>query len=493
MTPGLSNEPHIRDPINGADSADTKAAKAAISEEDIKRWSAIAGVTPALPKEPEPMPSAPKEEKSKAFPLLPPPPSSSRSSGSRFNFFSRNKSGTSLQDEDSDSDGDDMGTGYAKLGAPVSDDDDDGYESEKPFTRRPVREAEKKDEPPADEPLEAGPALSPVSQPISSATGEGSISPATGESSSSAELRSALREVLERVQSLVRDSLTQLTQTESHKELAASHSSLLTTLKISRSNLVMAEANTEMLEEELRRAKAAARANMPRPAGIDTAGRVSGEHLPARSPSTAAFPGKESKGWFGIKKPAGSLPSPSGSESGGLRVSTDVQRTSTPAPEDEVVRLRSQLDTQAAELETLKTGKKEIEAELEGLSQALFEEANKMVADERRKRAEVEETLKEINGECEVLKETIKVLGGRPEEPPTPSAESEAESEVPGEQTPNLDRHYAALRRSIHHVVDGPTPDPSVPASPDEAPKFGSPGFESEPNPWANNGSPVVV
>lgn len=299
-------------------------------------------------------------------------------------------------------------------------------------------------------------------------------------------------------------------------------------MKISRSNLVMAEANTEMLEEELRRAKAAvARAQM-RPT-IETPSRTSTDHTHVRTPSGSILPGKETKSWFGMKRPSGTLPSPSTSEAGhSFRVSSDAPRS--PATEDEVKRLRAQLETQAAELETLKTGKKEIEAELEGLSQALFEEANKMVADERKRRAAVEESLEEVRGEREALRETIKVLSGAEKEAEMAQAEDEAEAEgpessgIPGirwdptevsrAHTPNLDKHYAALRRSIHHVVDGPTPDPSMPASPmsgastardepegssppEAGPQlpgaFGPPALDNEPNPWASNGSPVVV
>lgn len=127
------------------------------------------------------------------------------------------------------------------------------------------------------------------------------------------------------------------------------------------------------------------------------------------------------------------------------------------------------------ELTELKKGKLEMETELENLSQALFEEANKMVADERKRRAEVEENLKEVREEREVLRATIKVLGGQ-----GPASEStavqdaikadggeeegedgEAENgKVKEEPLDNfmprdLDKHYEALRKSIHHVSDG--------------------------------------
>nr|XP_019014851.1 uncharacterized protein I206_00938 [Kwoniella pini CBS 10737]OCF53632.1 hypothetical protein I206_00938 [Kwoniella pini CBS 10737] len=122
----------------------------------------------------------------------------------------------------------------------------------------------------------------------------------------------------------------------------------------------------------------------------------------------------------------------------------------------------AKMDGMSKELAELKTGKVEMEAELENLSQALFEEANKMVADERRKRAELEEFFKEVKEEREALRETIKVLGGKVEEPSNPppegstedSKEEEEEDELADDFVPrDLDKHYAALRKSIHHVA----------------------------------------
>lgn len=257
--------------------------------------------------------------------------------------------------------------------------------------------------------------------------------------------------------------------------MSTSHSTLLTSLKIARSNLVMAEANTEMLEEELKRAKAAvtsapptvgrftqpgvprnstdqARASLEgtRPASIAGAGG------PGSAPQTGTA-GNGGKGGFGFwgssnGKKKSALSSPTDSEhripqrAGSVSVNRD----------DELRQLREQLESQASEVEALKVGKKEIEAELEGLSQALFEEANKMVADERKKRAEVEENLREVRDEREALRQTIKVLGGPTPKPGTPAPPEEA----PQEEPRDLDRHYAALRRSIHHAIDGPTPEP---------------------------------
>ena len=133
------------------------------------------------------------------------------------------------------------------------------------------------------------------------------------------------------------------------------------------------------------------------------------------------------------------------------------------------------IDAMSKELAELKKGKVEMEAELENLSQALFEEANKMVADERKKRAEVEEALKEVKEEREALKQTIKVLDGQGAADDGAIVESvksarsvagaddspKGEEDLPEEFQPrDLDKHYEALRRSIHHVSDGATDGP---------------------------------
>ncbi|ORY29003.1 hypothetical protein BCR39DRAFT_183221 [Naematelia encephala] len=123
---------------------------------------------------------------------------------------------------------------------------------------------------------------------------------------------------------------------------------------------------------------------------------------------------------------------------------------------------QTKIETMGKELVELKKGKVDMEAELENLSQALFEEANKMVADERRRRAEIEELLKEVREEREALRSTIKVLGGKVEEEAQAAGEEEEtkvdevkDSEDPDFVPRDLDKHYEALRKTIHHVSDG--------------------------------------
>jgi hypothetical protein len=120
---------------------------------------------------------------------------------------------------------------------------------------------------------------------------------------------------------------------------------------------------------------------------------------------------------------------------------------------------QTKIDSMSKELADLKKGKVEMEAELENLSQALFEEANKMVADERKARAELEESLKEVKEEREALRETIKVLGGQVADASSSQGDSEDGEDdqvgkLPDFQPRDLDKHYEALRKSIHHVTD---------------------------------------
>ena len=150
---------------------------------------------------------------------------------------------------------------------------------------------------------------------------------------------------------------------------------------------------------------------------------------------------------------------------------TNVQTAKPPADPymQELSRLR-QLDRSSQqkieaitkELAEMKKGKIEMEAELENLSQALFEEANKMVADEKKRRVEMEEALKEVKAEREALRDTIKVLGGQVESGSSKGDSDELQvpdngvvvAASPDFAPRDLDKHYEALRKSIHHVAD---------------------------------------
>lgn len=138
-----------------AETADMSGAAAIISEEELARWSKIAGIslpegstqqkgvtsaiaaTPSA-QAPAPVPAAAPPQMAappaKAFPsLAPPPPPASKvrrtnESVSGFGFFKRggsSKANDDLDEEDSDDDDMGAGSGYAKLMAPGSPDRED--------------------------------------------------------------------------------------------------------------------------------------------------------------------------------------------------------------------------------------------------------------------------------------------------------------------------------------------------------------------------------
>lgn len=72
--------------------------------------------------------------------------------------------------------------------------------------------------------------------------------------------------------------------------------------------------------------------------------------------------------------------------------------------------LAAELEKERKALKTASAAKDALEAELESLSQALFEEANKMVATERMKLAETQEELREAQLEKEALKSALRLV-----------------------------------------------------------------------------------
>ncbi|OCB90433.1 hypothetical protein A7U60_g2354 [Sanghuangporus baumii] len=95
---------------------------------------------------------------------------------------------------------------------------------------------------------------------------------------------------------------------------------------------------------------------------------------------------------------------------------------STTAREDELV---AELSEVRAKFEKVSNEKHTLEQEVEGLSQALFEEANKMVAQERIKCAEIEDELRQVRQEKEALKSAMRVIeqeNERLKSPPAPES-----------------------------------------------------------------------
>ncbi|KAK0448489.1 hypothetical protein EV421DRAFT_2016677 [Armillaria borealis] len=92
--------------------------------------------------------------------------------------------------------------------------------------------------------------------------------------------------------------------------------------------------------------------------------------------------------------------------------SLPVMASVNASKDKELEELAASLEKERAAHKVIIGEKAALEAELESLSQALFEEANKMVATERIKRAETEEELREAMEEKEALKSALRVVEG---------------------------------------------------------------------------------
>lgn len=203
--------------VHGGDGAETLAAKAGITEADIKRWSELAGLELPRPPSPPPPQSAEQQAEAKPIPLLAPPPPSGKSSATstaaknkRFGFFSR-KSEPGSDDSD-DADLDDLVTGYAKVDE-GPDDDEDTYE-EKPIVFKKREEASTASAAAQSQSIDPAQQTS-TTQPSTSANDATTTTSSTetvAPGASEPELRQLLKEVLGRITSLVSfPSLLQLT------------------------------------------------------------------------------------------------------------------------------------------------------------------------------------------------------------------------------------------------------------------------------------------
>ncbi|KAF8345544.1 hypothetical protein F5887DRAFT_1158768 [Amanita rubescens] len=185
-------------------------------------------------------------------------------------------------------------------------------------------------------------------------------------------------------------------------------------LNVTKSNLQLVIANNEMLEEALEEGN-------ERP----HSGFVSASSIPTPTSASA---------------PAPPTPTPQSSQdsrffrfrfTGSISSRSSLTRPTTPTAHHltspsmpvlptiqtrEIEELTSQLEKERTARKTISDEKAALEAELESLSQALFEEvtkkANKMVATERMKRAETEEELKEARLEQEALRSALRLVEG---------------------------------------------------------------------------------
>lgn len=248
------------------------------------------------------------------------------------------------------------------------------------------------------------------------------------------------------------------------------NSELETSLKIARSNLALAEANTEALEETLKRTRAPLLTS-----AAFTGGQNGSTYLPSStfkmvSPETAqqlwgdpllpspvaASPSDDGSARGGMsfwrrkkaitpsptppppllatfsRAPTPNLsdlpPLPSSPLDSGQRDSVDRSRLSVTSNglEDERAFLHRKLDQLSSALavertathqlrsahhslvnerDALNSAHADLQSELENLSQALFEEANKMVADERQRAAQLEEEVYDLRAQLDDLRQ----------------------------------------------------------------------------------------
>ncbi|KAI0694269.1 hypothetical protein BC835DRAFT_1016556 [Cytidiella melzeri] len=223
------------------------------------------------------------------------------------------------------------------------------------------------------------------------------------------------------------------------KEAYRVQADLQTELTLAKSNLQLALANNEMLEDALKRdghghskdvgwRRWSAKEQRERELAADSR-RQSTESLglpdgvvPSplpNSPTPSAIEPRFFKFRFGSSTPGAQSPRMSGNvspmPSGSIQAShlTSASLPSLVPARDmdkELEDLTSQLEKEKEKHKTALAAKNALEAELESLSQALFEEANKMVAVERMKLAETEEELKEAQAEKDALKSALRLV-----------------------------------------------------------------------------------
>ncbi|KIJ68060.1 hypothetical protein HYDPIDRAFT_165792 [Hydnomerulius pinastri MD-312] len=256
------------------------------------------------------------------------------------------------------------------------------------------------------------------------------------------DLRYALDRVIKRVEDL--SSLLKTayrTQTE-----------LETQLNLAKSNLQLVISNNEMLEEALKRetpcsardvgwrrwsarevqnqsVEKVGEEDRPRSLDYGSLNELGTPSVPSSAAATVLVNGSKPPAWT----PASPAPPPAtpltGQESRffKFRFNSGSKSPIPPHPhltspslpslvsnsrEKEFEELQEQLERERQAHKAATTAKAALEAELESLSQALFEEANKMVATERIKRAETEEELLEVRLEKDALREALRLIEG---------------------------------------------------------------------------------
>ncbi|RDB16281.1 hypothetical protein Hypma_003048 [Hypsizygus marmoreus] len=278
-------------------------------------------------------------------------------------------------------------------------------------------------------------------------------------------------------------------------------------LNVAKSNLQLVISNNEMLEDALKRDTS----GHARDVGWRRSNTRDAEHnTPIDSPVSATpvpTPTTQESSRFFKFRFTGSSPNPNANaNASGSRPGTPVPHTpalgaahhlnSPSLPvlplsqskerDKELEELEKELEKERKERKKAREDKEALEAELEALSQALFEEANKMVATERIRLADTQDELREARLEKEALRSALRLLEGenvhlRSSEtsPVIPSVTSATiDAQMNGEPTPTSRRTSSQLgvkslpgtrpgtpASSSFEVVPAETPAPSPPES----------------------------
>ncbi|CAE6501643.1 unnamed protein product [Rhizoctonia solani] len=136
----------------------------------------------------------------------------------------------------------------------------------------------------------------------------------------------------------------------------------------------------------------------------------------------------------------------------------------------ELEELKAKLDAEKKLSSELEKEKASVQEEIESLTQSLFEEANKMVADERRKMAEVEALLRETEEERDAVRGAMRVVegeNGRLRELSAGSAKKE-EEKLEEESKPDVDQAPSNAKEEPKDTDKAPEPEKvEVEAKPD--------------------------
>lgn len=269
------------------------------------------------------------------------------------------------------------------------------------------------------------------------------------------DLRLALNMVITRVSdlvSLIYDpgvsffNMPSLIKSTLLSEAYKSQADLEVQLNVAKSNLQLVISNNEMLEEALKRDSSGHskdvgwRRSGAREGELRRSEERSGEDTPSIESGTNSPISTTQESRFFKFRFTGSSPNPGSRPStphdirspainGAHHLNSPSLPTLPPPPNKELEELTAELQKERAARKAVADEKEALEAEIESLSQALFEEvrlclpcillkahhykkANKMVATERIKRAEAEEELKEAQSEREALRSALRVLEG---------------------------------------------------------------------------------